>query len=353
MQLSAVVCENGLGHFKRTLGILHEWHQRFPEDIIHLFVEQWQVERLADWDKIQLLEAPQVHVHTGYVAPGIRLGDVTALTDGRLLNWIKRLEGHPAIRQADLVLSDNLSGLLTLRPDTIMLGSFLWSDVFECLGKEMDCINQFVSEERRLLRLYKPPMICVADIAMPGVLEQTKAVKMPWFAQEPRASRESKAFSKKVAILGGATGLMDDAIKDLAEKLAAHEDWELMLPPNILSSFGLNAGVFGFEQADFLAVDLVICRPGIGTITDCINSQTPMITFSENGNPEMDHNSMVLEQMGVALIVRDGAELIPTLLEISQPEIYQNMLHKLSQLETTGIRDAVDWLISYQSLKES
>ena len=39
------------------------------------------------------------------------------------------LDGLP-----DLVLSDNLVGVLSRRPDALLLGSFLWSDVLGAAG---------------------------------------------------------------------------------------------------------------------------------------------------------------------------------------------------------------------------
>jgi hypothetical protein len=342
--VAAIVCENGLGHFKRMLGILDEWHRRNPQDQIHIYAEEWQVQQLHDWPKISLFDRPEVHLHPGVVHPGIRLGSPESYRSGRLVDWGKRLEHEEELLAADLVLSDNLSGVLQYRKDAILLGSFLWSDVFEAVAGTLPEVQAFIQLERSLLEHHRPPMICVADIAMPGVLERTHAVRVPWFAQDPAVVRDPQKMAGRVAILGGATGLMDTAIQDVARRLSENPEWELFLPPKLLEGSELTAQPFGFSVADYAAVDLVICRPGIGTITDCINTSTPMLTISEKGNPEMDHNSERLSQLGLARRVQRPSDLVPTILDICQPENYALMVQRLRERETSGISTAVDWL---------
>lgn len=233
------------------------------------------------------------------------------------------------------------------------MGSFLWSDIFEREAEKSDALRQFVIEERRILHKYRPPMICVKDIRMPGLAKQTRPIEVPWFAQDKSIKRDGNQFLSRIALLGGATSIMDEAISLLGKKMAALPAWELYLPPHLLKSSAVHAKAFGFELKDFAQVDLVICRPGIGTITDCISTQTPMITFSENGNLEMDHNSKVLEQMGIARIVKKERDLLPTLLDISQNQNYASMVEQFNKLETTGIQKTLDWLENHLIRKKT
>ena len=110
--------------------------------------------------------------------------DFLEYADGRLSSWIKDLARNESVLKSDCIISDNLVGLLSLRPDTILSGSFLWFDIFEKAFPNVDPINDFVSYSKELLQKFQPSMLCVKDIAMPAVMKYTKAVGLPWFGQE-------------------------------------------------------------------------------------------------------------------------------------------------------------------------
>lgn len=85
---------------------------------------------MAAWQRLCDLLAAGARVRSGVMAPGVGWSaDASVYEDGRLRGWLRRLARVEEIAAADLVLSDNLPGVLELRADAVLSGSFLWSDV--------------------------------------------------------------------------------------------------------------------------------------------------------------------------------------------------------------------------------
>jgi hypothetical protein len=257
--------------------------------------------------------------------------------------------------KADIIISDNLTGILSLRPDTVMMGSFLWMDVLRCY-EYIPEVAVFLKQEYELIKTYKPPMLCVGAIAMPHVFEMTAAVSLPWFGQAPKMPRKPNRYPQTIAVTGGATDVADSELLEIASTILTQTTCKLMVPAkfyNKLSIFETDRlEIFGFEWQDFENADLVIGRPGIGLVTDCIVSGTPMLLFSENGNAEMEHNSRRLNEMGLAMtfnIAAGATGVINAINEIFEENIYTGITNNLQKQPVNGFEKAVDWLTKYGS----
>ena len=85
----------------------------------------------------------------------------------------------------DLVLSDNLVEILSLREDAILMSSFLWHDILSYAYPDQSEIQSIVENQLNLLDRYRPTMICVKDMVMPEVLRKTNAFTVPWMCAGP------------------------------------------------------------------------------------------------------------------------------------------------------------------------
>ncbi len=287
-----LISPNGLGHYRRSIGLLDRLHDTLDVTTTVL-CEDSQVERAAAWDRSRRFwQRPNVKRISG-VLPGVTW---PLSVDGGLLRWLDRLAELPELAAADLVLSDNLAGVLQHRSDAVLLGSFLWSDVLAAAYPELADVQAFVEHERALLARHRPPMLCVGDIAMPGVLERTDAVRLPWFCDQPAAPRPRANERKRVAVIGGATGAADAMLGRVVTTLAQRGEWELSSAPHLGAPHE-----FRFTAEEFAATDLVVCRPGIGTVTDCIAQRVPMLVMHESAtNVELAHNGQRLAALGFA-----------------------------------------------------
>ena len=352
MHILAVVCENGLGHFKRMTGLLAAWCEKYPDTRIDLVAEQWQLDLTKDWEKTAIYRKPGNRIFSGITAPGVRWSaDDTAYTNGRLTNWEKRLSKIDSLSEADLVLSDNLVGVLNHRPDTILIGSFLWSEVLKQKFPENAVINDFADREIQILQTQKPYMLGVEALIIPEIRENTNSVGFPWFGQAEKRPRRTFRGIKRIGILAGATAAAQEELQKALDVLLKKPGLEIALPDRLIPKMGLEAIhqiiPFEFELSDFEACDLICCRPGVGTLTDCIVTNTPMVLFFEPGNYEMIYNAQQLEKIGVGVNLGDhfsGQQLLDIVEQFEQEDHYQTFQDHLLAQATDGYPKIVEWL---------
>ena len=361
MKLAAVICENGLGHFIRTIGVLHAFRQQYPDVSIEVACTEKQLRLTKSWSKRQLFDQPNTNVTTDLLAPSISwIKDPKQLSDGRLVDWEKRLRNWKPLQEADLVLCDNLVGILSIRPDAILMGSFLWADILSHYYPDIPAVRAFAERDYELLNTHRPPMICVDEIAMPGVKERTQAVGVGWFGQERRDRRDPEARKYRLAVLGGATAMAFEQLKSLLKALCKGGDCQLAVPDRLFDRLRQEVPAksmvpFHFEMEDFEQCDLILCRPGIGTITDAIVTSTPILAFHEEGNIEMEHNARCIEQLGIGRTI--GSDLgeervLPLLQQMLQAAAYKGFVQQLEQRPVNGIEQAVRQIAkTFPSLK--
>jgi hypothetical protein len=295
LELCAVIAPNGLGHARRTLGLLARYLERGGAAQVTIVASPWQRAGAARWPSTRVLEqAGATWVHD-VTEPGVAWSrDPATYADGRLLAWEDRAASVGPLLEADLVLSDNLVGILSARPDAVLAGSFLWSDVLEVAHPDVAAVREFATHERALLDAHRPPMLCVADLAMPGVLERTAAEPVGWMCQDdPRSPRADEQVAASALVLGGATGAADDILREAAEALVR---------AGVVVRTGVAdvAGAQGFDgsPAAWTGASVAVCRPGAGTLTDAVAHGVPMVCLHEGDNLELAHNGRRIAELG-------------------------------------------------------
>jgi len=335
-KLLAVVCANGLGHYRRTIGVLDRLIATHP---VHLTIacEAWQVERTSTWPALVRVQKHAELVH-GITHPGIKWSARSGAYDEALWTWVERLRPHA--RVADLVVSDNLVGALEVRPDAVLMGSFLWADVLEAAHPENPFVREFVARDRALLASIRPPMLCVADIAMPGVTTSTAAVPLAWMCETIAPLRPDPRVSPRIGVFGGATGSSGSVLEAAAALLEKR--------------FTVERG--GESEAEYDRYDVVVCRPGVGTITGCIAARVPMVLAYEAANSELSHNAARLAALGVAIDC--GTPAHPLAIEQAvdrwlDPEVRRAGIARFAALPVHGLDGAARWLIERLESKPS
>jgi hypothetical protein len=353
MQALAIVATAGLGHFRRTVRILGALLTKAPDLSLTLVCENWQLERLRTWPALQMLLDHGARVVSGVTYPGIEWSSDPAIyTDGRLLAWEERLRNVPGLGTADLVVSDNLVGVLDYRADAVLLGSFLWSDVLERAHGEVREVARFVERDRGRLAHFRPPMLCVADVAMPAVVEQTQAVPLPWMCEWTSDLRRPSSFEPKtIAILGGATGAANSTLVEAATSLAISGRWRLVADNPVRAalrrSLGIEIAAFGHADTDYAQCALVVCRPGVGSVTDCVASAVPILLAYEPNNPELSHNAARLEELGYGrnLGAHPPSEVWQNAVEMAlEPQTHQRQRELMAGARRDGLERAAAWL---------
>ena len=351
-KIFAIICENGLGHFRRAVGLLFELKKRMPECEIEVVCERWQIERTSDWDKTELFSLPGVTVHEGIVANGVRWDKNEEYYQPNILSaWEERLIALPGLMEADLVISDNLATVLKYRSDAIVMGSFLWSDVMLEQFPENPEVIRFAKEEISVMETAHPQMICVKGMVMPVVEKLAHPIIIPWFGQSPKFIKPSWNGGKlKIGLL---TGVSDEGLgltNWLLDHITDFENFHFVIPHQLYVKKAENPQLspFYFQPEDFQSCDLVLARPGICTLTDCLTASTPLLMFYESGNKEMTHNARQVEKMGYGIDL--GADpkvkkILNTINEICQTNQINELINHLNQATANGFEVAADWII--------
>jgi hypothetical protein len=298
-RLCVVVCANGLGHFRRSIRVVDALHTQLDELEVEIYAEQWQVERARGWSVLaRLQEESSVRFHCGAMH-GSPQWDRGGWTARDYFGWVEAIGREEPVQNSDIVLSDNLVGVLRARPDAILMGSFLWHDVLRAEGPDGPRIAAF---EEKLLAEALPPMLCVGDMVMPEVERLTRAVRLPWFC-EAGAGRTSPSWPlRRVLLSGGATDSVSPGLHALAALLLQRSDLTLLMPERLISADLLSSGrvePFDFSAGAFGACDLVIGRPGIGLLTDCVGFGIPILALGDEENIEIRHNARRVEALGI------------------------------------------------------
>jgi hypothetical protein len=335
-RVSITVAPNGVGHAVRALRVLRslvEAHGPFAE--IAVAMAPSQLEALTPSTRVWL-DAAQVRVIHGVVEPGV--GIVSApgsFADGQLVDWERRWAAESALATADLVVSDNLAGVLRTRGDAVLMGSFLWSDVLAAVSHEPG-VADFVDHERALLATHRPVMLATADVAHPGVIERTDAVLLPWFddrAEAPERQVARAMARPAVAVVGGTTGAADDLLQRARKAL-------------MVAGREVVDGVPLPGSEDWERVGTLVCRPGIGTVTAGVVAARPLLLLSEVGNPELDATTAAMVRLGLARALEDPEEAVDVLDELDDPEVRRAMVASMVARPTGGHRVAAELLAS-------
>lgn len=344
-RLAFVVSPNGAGHLTRVFRVVAALAARRQ-----IAVTVVASTRSRTWWQVLAAAHPQVEL------PAVDwlvcdTGPIWSLVGAEVVESIRRIDLSVAERQlatADLVISDNSGVVLDLRPDAILQGSFLWSEVLSQASflKGVEVVEQFVARERGLLETHQAAMLCTADLAMPAVHDLSRSFDVGWICPPTAWPPRDRARSEPV--IGVSHGLTHVAqeeaifhVRSLQRAgigVAASRRLACALPiPERTALVGV------MEGADSPAVDVMLCRPGGTTLAESVASGTPVGMFCERESPEMAHNSLRIGELGlgVEVTVESVVDDIGFLLS---PEFQNSYRRSSAERRRDGLRRSADWL---------
>jgi hypothetical protein len=196
-------------------------------------------------------------------------------------------------------------------------------------------------------------MLCLADLAMPGVLNRTNALPLPWMCTESNINEIPKSKKPRISVQIGLTEAMKNWAAFIIPLLTSISDYEMYLPEYLMKYVPAensdNVQTFNFTQHDdYASCNVIICRPGVGTLTACIGSDTPMILVYEEENAEMGHNAECIQKLGLGFDMGfewDETEIIQTVKKLLKPHIYRRTKSRIQSAKKDGLKIASDWIL--------
>lgn len=259
-----VASQNGLGHARRGVQICGYLSDKGVD--AHLIIGGNQASILG------LKSSRTIHVDTS--SHGL---------DGP---WSPESSSKPSrkllgrIREARHILVDNLLWPANYVDEVHLFSHFTWMDFFtKSLDYNVEC--RAIANEVQMLDKVKT-WLSFADFRTDSdLLDDVSKVDLPFYYDLAFGDALPRV-SDEIWVSQGRTG--DNFVEEVITKV----------PSN---SFRFHES---FEIATMkMAPKLVVARPGMGTIRDCLQSATPLLAVYSEGNFELSSNARKIEELGL------------------------------------------------------
>ena len=264
MKIGIYICSNGYGHFHRMLQVCT--HLPFHEIDIHC--ERYQYNRFKPTqDNLNFIF---------YKESNIR--------------WDRKRVGSidtSGIDKYDRVITDNLVEVLKYRPDALLSGSFLWSDIW----REKYGNNDFSDEQDKIFHDVKPSVVCNGDVVFGQLKKYKNKVDIGWGCKDN--STEDFNLNRIVCI----TPSLNYTEKYTEKFLEIRNEYQ----DDVDFSFNIN-------HTDN---SMFIIRPGLGMITTCVSHRIPIVAlWDEDDSIEIQHLAHKVEELGIGISLNVNDDFI-------------------------------------------
>ena len=264
MKIGIYICSNGYGHFHRMLQVCT--HLPFHEIDIHC--ERYQYNRFKPTqDNLNFIF---------YKESNIR--------------WDRKRVGSidtSGIDKYDRVITDNLVEVLKYRPDALLSGSFLWSDIW----REKYGNNDFSDEQDKIFHDVKPRVVCNGDVVFGQLKKYINKVDIGWGCKDN--STEHFNLNRIVCI----TPSLNYTEKYTEKFLEIRNEYQ----DDVDFSFNIN-------HTDN---SMFVIRPGLGMITTCVSHRIPIVAlWDEDDSIEIQHLAHKVEELGIGISLNVNDDFI-------------------------------------------
>ncbi len=255
MKIGIYICSNGYGHFHRMLQVC----TNLPFHEIDIHCERYQYNRFKPTqDNLNFIF---------YEESNIR--------------WDRKRVGSidtSGIDKYDRVITDNLVEVLKYRPDALLSGSFLWSDIW----REKYGNNDFSDEQDKIFHDVKPRVVCNGDVVFGQLKKYINKVDIGWGCKDN--STEDFNLNRIVCI----TPSLNYTEKYTEKFLEIRNEYQ----DDVDFSFNIN-------HTDN---SMFVIRPGLGMITTCVSHRIPIVAlWDEDDSIEIQHLAHKVEELGIGI----------------------------------------------------
>ena len=281
-----LVNPNGLGHLKRAIFI---WNNIFREDLIVELVIDYSHEKSLTYFNLN----PSILISKMNLDGMISLSNIKSDDfKSNYYNLHNKLISSDYLKDADLIISDNsVLDFSKINSKFMMIGSFLWLDIL----KGNDFFKDIYNNELKMLNNNQPEIFGIKNFISGSLVNYSNLKKTGWYGINRK--REFNLSKKGILFSGGLGNLTEDFFNDILLRIKDHKT-DYQIYSSINYRFINNSLNFNFNE-DWDKISFVIARPGIGTITDCIENKVPIIAIGEKYNSEIVANASQLAKFNI------------------------------------------------------
>ena len=299
MEILFVVCPNGYGHIKRSVLIAEKLIRLRKKIKISWYYSNSSLEYFLSSSSNKLKEKSNIYTFNDNESISLYSLNLVGF-ETRFFEWSKKLDNLIIENNFDLVVSDNLATPLLYHDKCIMVGSFVWHSVI----KKNSVNKNVMKSEMQVFRDMRPTIFTMKDFAMPEVTRYGNVIEVPSILNKYLPGNDKKVKKKKNSILitAGKSGELINAFNKIKTYLMKEKICSIYYDKILDNKPSTNCeNNFDYTDQSFSKIQLIICRPGIGTITDAIRFDIPLIVDKYYSNLEMEFNSKKIEELGIGL----------------------------------------------------
>lgn len=285
MKVTHLVNPNGYGHLRRALFF---WGRVKSEIDLEIWIDQSHLKTLQYFNH-SLGKNIVVKDFSGMITlKSIKTKDFYR----KYKKFHESIEKELRLEASDIIISDNTLINFNVFPGAqgYILGSFLWSD--------LDIPEVIIEEEQKIISVNQINLIGIKDF-ISTKNESISKQEIGWFIDKTKCTSKD---SKDIILFSGGLGdIKEDAIinyfREVRRLFPKYEintshKYQKILPCTKL---------FSFKTVDWEKVYFCIGRPGIGTISDCITYNIPLIGIGEISNQEIKFNALKIEELNIGI----------------------------------------------------
>ena len=261
-------------------------------------------------------------------------------------NWVKNLQNLINSDVYDIVISDNLCAPLKYHNNVIMIGSFLWHDIIKA-SKQNEKVLNF---EKLLFRNKRPLILSMKNFTMSEISKNGNNIEFPSISDKYIKNKKIKKSDFNILLSPGKSGELREDFIRIKNILLKSQLFNVYFDSYLDDNFeNDNSRYFDYSDESFDLISLIICRPGIGIISDSIKYQIPLIINDNYDNPEIEFNSKVIEKLGIGkrLALLNENLVINYLQKLfSDRGELRNMIFNLNKMESGGSKKIANFVFN-------
>jgi hypothetical protein len=293
-------CSNGYGHYKRISEIADYLSIDFD---ITIYAGTFQV------NKFGLVSNTKSVIQQ---FKNIRWDETLQNSKVNFTQYKKSIdEFGTELKKYDYVIADNIAGILEHRPDCILIGSFFWKDVFLKQFGE----NKISDFDQELIDKYNP-LVLTNKYAETGTLREYKNKLQFGFGCKDLEYKQFKI--EEILTLEPSLNYID-SYSDFFSKLKVKTTIDFTKKANIA----------------------LMCRPGLGIITHCVENYIPLIAlYDENDSTEIVELAQTVENLKIGFKQNVHKEFN----EFKYNVLKDNSIYMYNKFEKEGYKKIASYL---------
>ena len=274
-KIALIAISNGLGHLRRQL-ILYRYLLEQGEEVT-LFCNIDDLRKLTTDGEINAKNLI------------IRVSELAELSSK---GFFKKL--RQSLEPFDIVLSDNCIEVLEARPDSFLFSSFFWH-------RTLKMPHDYIEKCESLLSTHKPIIFADSLFKAPYLRDIDELIEVNMFG-----SPYCDVIKKNELLISFGFGhSINNTFLEFASRairVASEYNYHTWIEPRYFQKLsGKNVSLATYNRDMYAGSKFGLVRPGIGTLTEMIASNSFAIMLYENNNSEMSYNASVMVSLGCGI----------------------------------------------------